>query len=191
MKAKSGCIITACIVALHVVIFTAAAVGTYNGLIRRETVVDKNWSEIDNMLQRRADLIPNLVETVKGYAKHESEIFTRVAEARSQLLAARSVADKAQASSLLTGAVTKLLAVAENYPNLKADQSFIRLQDELAGTENRIAVARTRYNESAQVFNAKIRGFPGFLFAERMGLTQKPYFEVKDETARERPDVKF
>jgi len=120
-----------------------------------------------------------------------SSIFTEVAEARSKLLAAKSVEDKAAASSLLTGSVTKLLAIAENYPNLKADQTFVRLQDELAGTENRIAVARTRYNESAQVFNAKIRSFPAMLFAGPMGLQKKAYFEVKDEAVRDVPKVKF
>ena len=166
-------------------------VGTYNGLIRIDERVNKEWAEIDNMLQRRADLIPNLVETVKGYAAHEKEVFQAVADARSRLIGAQGVTDKAAASGALDSALSRLLAIAERYPELKADTNFLRLQDELAGTENRIAVARTRYNEAVEIFNAQIKRIPGVFFAGFMGLEKRPYFEIKNEQARNVPAVSF
>jgi len=148
-----------------------------NRLIDLDESVREAWSQIDTQLQRRADLVPNLVSTVKGYAAHEKEVFIAVADARSKLLAARSPATKAAASGLLNGALGRLMAISENYPQLKADTSFVRLQDELTGTENRIAVVRMRYNKSVKDFNAAIRKFPGSLFADDLELTKAEYYE--------------
>ncbi|MCJ8332361.1 MAG: LemA family protein [Lentisphaeria bacterium] len=167
------------------------AVTSYNGLVSAEENADKSLSEIDNMLLRRADLIPNLVNTVKGYSKHEKEIFIAVADARSKLLGAKTVNTKAQALSGMNSAIGRLLAIAENYPQLKADTSFLRLQDELSGTENRIAVARSRYNESAKHLNAKMRKFPSVLFVSMAGVEKREYFEVADPKKKELPTVSF
>ncbi len=169
--------ITLGILAAIVVITVVAAISIRNGLIGRDETVKEQWGQIATQLQRRADLIPNLVSTVKGYAKHEEKIFTEVASARSKLLAAGGPEGKAEASAQLNGALGRLLAIAENYPQLKASENFIRLQDELAGTENRIAVARTRYNKAVRDFNAAIRQFPGSLFAPGLELKRAEFFE--------------
>lgn len=159
-----------------------------NYLIDKEETINQKWSEVENQLQRRYDLIPNLVNTVKGYAKHEEAVFKSVSDARAAMFAAKGVNGKAEAEASLNSALSRLLAVAENYPNLKANKSFIRLTDELAGTENRISVARKRYNDSVKEFNSGIRQFPGNLF----GFSLKEYFNPpakgKMETA---PEVKF
>ena len=165
-------------------------INTRNQLVFLEENISSSWAEIDNQLQRRNDLIPNLVSTVRGYAAHENEIFTNIAEARSRIAGAGSVAEKAEASGQLESAISRLLVIVENYPQLKADQNFIRLQDELAGTENRLAVARRRYNEGVQIFNARIRFFPASIIANQMGLERQPYFEIP-EGAREVPTVSF
>ncbi len=180
------------IVAL-ILITVIAAISIRNGLIDRDENVRKGWSQIDAQLQRRADLIPNLVGTVKGYAAHEEKIFTEVADARSRLLAAQGPAAKAEASGALQGALGRLLAIAENYPQLKASENFIRLQDELAGTENRIAVARTRYNDLVKDFNAAIRKFPGSLFAPGLDFKAAEYFQppAGHEAVAKVPEVKF
>jgi LemA protein len=159
-------------------------------LVHLEESVSSNWAEIDNQLQRRNDLIPNLVTTVRGYAAHEHDIFTSIAEARARLAGAGSVAETAAASNQLEGALSRLLVIVENYPQLKADQNFIRLQDELAGTENRLAIARRRYNEGVREFNARIRFFPASYIANQMQLERKPYFEIS-EAAREVPVISF
>lgn len=159
-----------------------------NGLVNQEETVSQNWSEVENQLQRRYDLIPNLVATVKGYAKHEEAVFKSVSDARAAMFSAKGVNGKAEAEASLNSALSRLLAVAENYPNLKANENFIRLTDELAGTENRIAVARKRYNDVVKEFNTSIKQFPGCLF----GFSQKEYFNPpakgKMETA---PKVEF
>ncbi len=170
-------LITLGVVAAVILIAVIAAVSIRNGLITRDEVVKENWSQIDTQLQRRADLIPNLVNTVKGYAKHEEKIFIEVADARSKLLGAKGPEAKAAAGSELTGALGRLLAIAESYPTLKADTNFRGLQDELAGTENRIGVARTRYNTAVRDFNAAIRKFPGSLFAPGLGFQPAEYFQ--------------
>ncbi len=162
----------------------------YNSFISLEEEINGKWAEIENNLQRRADLIPNLVATVKGYAGHEEAIFTEIAEARSRLLGAQGVADKIQASSAMESALGRLLAVVEAYPQLKADQRFAELQDELVGTENRLSVARLRYNEVVKTYNARIRRLPARIVAGMMGLEAKEYFQI-EETAREVPRVEF
>ena len=187
MRMKSILVVVGVVIA--VVFF---AIIYRNGLIGQDETVKANWSQIDTQLQRRADLIPNLVNTVKGYAAHEKEIFERIAEARGRLLNAQGPAAKAEASGQLNNWIGRLLAIAENYPNLKASENFIRLQDELAGTENRIAVARTRYNEAVMSFNATIRGFPGSLFAPGLGLKTAEYFQPPEsKKLQEPPKVQF
>lgn len=173
-----------------IVVLGLMLVSGYNGLVGISENVDGKWSQVDNQLQRRADLIPNLVETVKGYANQEKDIFTQVAEARAKLAGAQTVGQAAQADQVLTGALGRLLAIAENYPQLKSDANFRSLQDELAGTENRIAVARKDYNDAVQVYNAKIKSLPTALYASILGFESKEYFKIAEE-AKEVPKVDF
>ncbi|NLJ34507.1 MAG: LemA family protein [Firmicutes bacterium] len=182
---KTTLILVAIIVFLIWPIFSS-----YNGLVASDEAVNATWSQVENQLQRRLDLIPNLVSTVKGYAAHEEKIFTEVTRARENLMGAGSLADKAQADQELTGALSRLLAIAENYPKLKADANFRQLSDELAGTENRIAVSRMDYNNSVQSFNTKIRRFPTALVAKIFNFTAKDYFEAEPEAQRA-PTVDF
>jgi LemA protein len=165
-------------------------ISTHNSMVGDRELIRQQFGDVDVQLQRRADLIPNLVNTVKGYAAHESQIFTEVADARSRLLGAGTPAEKMEANSQLTGALGRLLAVAENYPQLKASDNFIRLQDELAGTENRIGVARTRYNQTVVSYNTRIKVFPGSFIAGRYGFEPEPYFEAEAGT-RAVPKVTF
>ena len=165
-------------------------IGTRNTLIVSEENIDAAWAEVDNQLQRRSDLIPNIVATVKGFASHEKEVFTNIANARSKLAGASSVTEKAEGYNQLQSALSRLLVVVENYPQLKSDRNFIKLQDELAGTENRLTVARKRYNDQVKSFNTKIRLFPGSIIASSMGLEKKDYFEVS-ESAKQAPKVEF
>ena len=162
----------------------------YNSLVTGEEKVDAAWAQVENQLQRRFDLIPNLVNTVKGYAAHEEEIFTQIAEARTEYGNANTVEDAAAAYNDLSSALARLLVVVENYPNLKADAQFTRLMDELAGTENRLAVARKDYNETVQTFNNDVRRFPGNLIAGMFSFDKKDYFEIK-EGVEESPTVDF
>jgi LemA protein len=161
-----------------------------NELIELDESINSAWSEIDNQLQRRSDLIPNFVNTVKGYAAHEEKVYTDIADARSRLAGAQSVEEKAEGYNSMQSALSRLLVVVEQYPDLKANANFIALQDELAGTENRIAVARKRYNDSVRAFNTKIRAFPGSMFAGGMGFSPRQYFEIS-QSAREVPQVQF
>lgn len=191
--AKKGLVSALVIIAVIVVlgvIFSSWYVGTRNRLVTIEENVDGTWAEIDNQLQRRSDLIPNLVATVKGFATQEREIFIQIAEARSKLAGSQTVGETAQNYNQLQSALSRLLVIVEAYPALKSDQNFIRLQDELAGTENRIAVSRKRYNDSVRIFNTKIRRFPTSSIARMMGLEKKEYFEIQ-EKAREVPEVDF
>ena len=162
----------------------------YNGLVNQREAVDSSWAQVQNVLQRRADLIHNLVNTVKGYAAHEKEIFEHVADARARLAGARTPAEATAASSALDGALGKLMVIVEAYPQLKASENFVRLQDELAGTENRIAVERMRYNEIVRDYDQSIKHFPNSLFAGLFGFAAKDYFQA-DATAQHVPDVKF
>jgi LemA protein len=164
--------------------------GTYNSLVSMDESIKGAWAQVENQLQRRYDLIPNYVETVKGYAAHEKELFVAVTEARSKVAGAGSVPDKIAANNSLSSALSRLLVVVERYPELKANQNFIRLQDELAGTENRIAVERRRYNEAVRAFNERIRQFPTNIIAGMFGFEKATYFEVPKEV-QEAPKVKF
>jgi LemA protein len=164
--------------------------GQYNSLVKMDEGVKAAWAQVENQLQRRYDLIPNLVETVKGYAAHEKEVLLEVTEARAKVGQARSPEEKIEANNRLSSALGRLLVVVERYPDLKANQNFIRLQDELAGTENRIAVERRRYNEAVRAYNAKIRSFPTNLIASMFGFERAKFFEVP-EAAKEAPKVKF
>jgi LemA protein len=164
--------------------------GTYNSLVTMDEGVKGAWAQVENQLQRRFDLIPNLVETVKGYAAQEKEVFLRVTEARSKVGGATTVNDKISANNGLSAALSRLLLVVERYPELKSNTNFIRLQDELAGTENRIAVERRRYNETVKVYNIRIRRFPTNLLAGMFGFEKAPFFEVPKER-QQAPKVKF
>lgn len=164
--------------------------GTYNTLVRLDEGIKGAWAQVENQLQRRYDLIPNYVETVKGYARHEKEVFLRVTEARSMVGGATNIKEKIDANNNLSSALSRLLLVVERYPDLKANQNFIRLQDELAGTENRISVERRRYNEAVKTYNVRIRSFPTNILAGMFGFTKAEFFKVA-ETAKEAPKVKF
>jgi len=171
-----------------IVIFSA--VGSYNGLVSSETAVDNKAAQIDTQLQRREDVIPNLVNTVKGYAAHEKEVFQAIADARSKLAGAGTTAEKSAANAELEGALSRLLVVVENYPNLKADAQFTRLMDELSGTENRIAVARQDYNDAVTSYNTKIKKFPAALYASMFGFEKKDLFKAAPG-AETVPEVQF
>lgn len=162
----------------------------YNSMVSMKEAVNAAWSQVENQLQRRNDLIPNLVETTKGYAAHEKEIFESVANARSKLIGAGSRDEKIDAANGLSSALSRLLVLAERYPDLKADKQFARLSDELAGTENRIATERKRYNEVVQEYNTYIQKFPAVFTARMFGFQPEKYFEAP-ESAKQVPQVKF
>ncbi len=173
--------------------------GTYNGFVTSQESVSQLWADVESAYQRRADLIPNLVETVKGYASHEKEVLTGVTEARSRVgsirvdpakMTTESLKSFQDAQGALSGALTRLLAVAENYPTLKANENFRDLQTQLEGTENRINVARSRFNEGAREYNTRIRSFPANMLAGMFGFGAKAYFQA-DEGASVAPKVKF
>lgn len=168
-------------------------IGAYNNLQLMDENVNSQWAQVDNQLKRRNDLIPNLVSTVKGYAAHEKDVFTQIADARSKLGGAMNNKDMKgiqQGNSELSGALSRLLLVVERYPDLKADKQFLNLQDELAGTENRLAVARKDYNESVKALNAKIRTFPTSIIAGMIGIKAREYFNTP-EAEKKAPEVKF
>jgi len=166
-------------------------VGVRNALVTKNEAVKAAWSQVDIVLQRRADLIPNLVETVKGYAKQEQTVFGDIAKARSALLSAGTPADKIAANNQLDGAIGRLLVLVENYPQLKSNENFMRLQDELAGTENRIAVERKRYNDTLQDYNTYIQKFPNNIFAGWAGFKPNDAYFKAAEGSREAPKVNF
>ncbi len=189
-KGLAGCLIVAGVVVLVLAVAGMFAFSLYNRLVTQDELINGAWAQVQNVLQRRADLIPNLVETVKGYAAHEKEIFESVAEARGRLAGAASPREAAAANAGLTAALGRLLAIAENYPNLKANENFIRLQDELAGTENRVATERMRYNDAVRLFNTSIKRFPAAFFARLFGFRAREYFEAAPE-AQQVPKVNF
>ena len=183
-RAKTVAIVAA------ILVLSGWLVSQRNALVTLDESVEAAWSEVDNQLQRRSDLIPNLVNTVQGFMQQEQQIFSDIANARARLAGAGTVGETAEGYEELQGAVSRLLMVVENYPVLQSNQNFIRLQDELAGTENRIAVARNRYNDAVRRFNTRIRQFPASMLASRFGLTQREYFEISEQ-AREVPRVEF
>jgi LemA protein len=162
-----------------------------NSLITQKENIKAAWAQVENQLQRRFDLIPNLVKTTKGYAKHESDLFKNIAESRTKLAGARTLSQKVSAANSLEGSLGRLLMIAENYPNLKADRQFIRLSDELAGAENRLAVERRRYNETIRSYNLKVRLFPASIIARRYGFKAAPYLEASTEARTKVPDIEF
>ena len=178
------------IVLVVVVLFVVYLVATYNGLVKSKNQVESSWAQIDVQLKRRLDLIPNLVETVKGYAAHEKETLQGVIEARNKAMTATSVADQAAADNMITGALNKLFALQEAYPDLKANQNFLALQEELTATEGRVAYARQFYNDAVMKYNTKIATFPTVIFAGILRFTEREYFEAED-SAREAPKVEF
>ena len=171
-------------------IFGMMLMSSYNGLVSQQEAINGKWSQIENMLQRRADLIPNLVNTVKGFAAQERAVIDSVTNARAKLAGARGPEAAAAANNELNSALSRLLVVVENYPQLKSDRTFIGLMDELTGTENRIAVARRDYNQAVQSYNTSVRSFPTSIIAGMFGFSQKPYFQA-EEGAKQVPQVKF
>ena len=182
---KVGIIVVAILVVI-VMLFG----GTYNSLVNKQEEVDNKLADISVQLERRADLIPNLVNTVKGYVSHEDKVIDKVTKARENLLNAKSVEDKANANEELTNAINALAIIVENYPDLKANTNFISLQDELAGTENRIAVARRDYNDAVKDYNNLVKTFPNNLTASLFNFKEKSYFEVNNSD-KEVPNVSF
>ena len=185
---KTGLIAIILIAVIALAVFWG--VGTYNRLVTAQTTVEQKAADIDAQLQRRADLIPNLVATVKGYAAHEEAVFTAVTQAREQLMAAGSMAEKSEANNALSSALGRLIAVAEAYPELKADKVFTGLMDELSGTENRISVARGNYNEAVTSFNTMIRRFPASILANMFGFKAAEFFAA-EPAATAVPTVSF
>jgi LemA protein len=174
-----------------IAVAVVAAIGMYNGLVTFRNRCDNAWSQVDVQLRRRFDLIPNLVETVKGYAKHESGVFEKVTLARNQAMSAGTPKEAGQAENVLSGALKSLFAVAEAYPDLKANQNFLMLQEELAGTESKIAYARQFYNDMVMKFNMKQQVFPSNIIANMFQFKEKEYFEIGDEAAKGPVKVSF
>jgi LemA protein len=178
------------ILALIVVGMAGWIINGYNGVIAMDENIKGRWAQVENQLKRRYDLIPNLVQTVKGYAKHEKELFENIAEARTKYFQQKGIGGKIKAANALEGTLSRLLLLQERYPQLKANESFLKLQDSLEGTENRIAVERKRYNDAVQLLNTFIRTFFGKFFASLAGVEKADYYEVP-EAEQETPKVKF
>lgn len=178
------------VVVLLVAVLAGSLIGSYNGLVAMKEEVSTSFGNIDTQLQRRADLIPNLVSTVKGFAAQEQSVIDSVTEARAKLAGAQTVGEKASADGELTSALSRLLVVVENYPELKSNENFIQLSDELAGTENRIAVSRKDYNDTVKTYNTKIKSFPTVIIASLFGFDPAEYFEAA-AGAEEVPQVSF
>jgi LemA protein len=178
------------VIALAAIVTIMYGVGQYNQVVAMDEQVKSQWAQVENQLKRRYDLIPNLVETVKGYAKHESGVFTDIANARTKYFQANTVKDKIQASNQLEGTLSRLLMLQETFPQLKANESFLKLQDSLEGTENRIAVERMRYNEIVKTLNTYRRSVFGRLFASLAGVNEAQYYEIP-QGEKEAPKVKF
>lgn len=196
---KKGCLIAAVVAVVIVLSGFVWVKNTYNGFVKQQESVDAAWAQVENVYQRRADLIPNLVATVKGYAKHEQETLDKVVSARAKAtqitvdpndLSEEKLKEYQAAQGELGSALGKLLAITENYPDLKANENFLQLQAQLEGTENRIAVERKSFNEVAQTYNSAIRQFPGNILAGMFGFDRKPYFEA-ESGAEKVPEVQF
>ena len=188
MKAVLALVAVIVIIAL---IVGGSYVSSRNQMVTLNETIKSNWAQVDVVLQRRADLIPNLVETVKGFAAHEEIVYGDIAKARSALMNAQTPQDKIAANGQLDGALSRLLVIVENYPQLKSNENFLRLQDELAGTENRIAVERKRYNDSIQAYNTYIGQFPNSIFASWAGFKRNDAYFQASPTSREAPKVQF
>lgn len=186
---KKFVIVLAVIAVLGISLYSLFA-GNYNKFVRMDVAIKAAWAQVENQLQRRYDLIPNLVETVKGYAKQERDVLVEVTNARSRVGGAGAVPDKIAANNELSGVLSRLMVVVERYPDLKSNQNFMKLQDELAGTENRIAVERMRYNDAVKIYNQAIRTFPANFIASMFGFKEATFFEVPGE-AKAAPQVKF
>ncbi len=183
------------VIIVGIILMIALVSGAYlisarNSFVKLNEEIDARYAQVENQLKRRADLIPNLVNTVKGYARHEREIFEKLFEARARMMGARTPSELFSASNDISQALSRLMVVVENYPNLKADVTFTRLMDELAGTENRISVERMRYNEAVKSYNVKIKMFPSNMVASFFGFQPRPYFEVS-AADRQTPQVEF
>lgn len=189
-RVKFGVTAVIVIIVIVGIIIGSWYIRSRNQIVTLDEDINGAWAEIDNQLKRRSDLIPNLVATVKGFADQEQEVFTRIADARAKLAGASTVAETAEGYNEMQSALSRLLVIVENYPDLKSNQNFIQLQDELAGTENRIAVARKRYNDKVKTYNTRIRTFPGSTIARSMGFEQRDYFEI-EESDRAVPTVDF
>jgi LemA protein len=187
---KIGLVIVVILLVLALIL-GGSYVGRRNQMAIKREAVNAAWAQVDVVLQRRADLIPNLVETVKGFALHEEKVFGDIAAARSALIGAKTPADKIAANGALDSALSRLLVITENYPQLKSNENFLRLQDELAGTENRIAVERRKYNETLQRYNTQIELFPNNIVAGMSGFTRNDAYFKTEPGARENPKVKF
>ncbi len=179
------------ILPIIVVIFVFFAIGLYNALVRLKKRCDNGWAQIDVQLKRRYDLIPNLVETVKGYMAHEKEVLENVTKARQQAIDVSGVKDQAQAENMLTGTLRTLFAVSENYPDLKANTNMLAMQEELVSTENKISFARQHYNDCVMVYNTRTETVPSNMVASVFGFRQVDFFELEDEAQREAPKVSF
>lgn len=178
------------IIIVIIAIFAAILIPSYNGFVNGEEDVNSAYAQVENQLQRRLDLIPNLVNTVKGFASHEKEVLSNIADARSNLAGANTPEEQAAANDQLSGALSRLLVVVENYPELKADANFRQLMDELAGTENRLSVARQDYNAVVANYNKKVKRMPGSIVASIFGFDEKEYFKA-DAAAQDAPVVDF
>ena len=174
-----------------IILIVLVLVAIYNGLVQKRIRCQEAWSQIDVQLKRRYDLIPNLIEVVKGYAAHEKETLERVIQARNRAVAAQGVKQQAEAENFLTGALRQLFALSESYPNLKANENFAQLQEELTSTENKIAFARQHYNDTAAVYNTAREKFPNNTVAGVFNFQQRDYFEIEEPSHREAPKVKF
>lgn len=179
------------ILILVLFVMIASFIGVYNKIISDHETITARWAQVENQLQRRNDLIPNLVNTVKGYAAHEKNLFEDITNARSQWAKANTMEEKVKAATGIDAALSRLLMVVENYPNLKADQSFLKLMDELSGTENRIAVERMRYNDAVKDYNITVKTFPGNIIAGMFGYKPATQYFKAEERAKAVPEVKF
>ena len=177
--------------AVVIVLLIISFVSVYNGIVSKHETITAKWAQVENQLQRRNDLIPNLVNTVRGYTAYEQKVLTDVTNARSAWAKAGTIEEKVKAASQTDAALSRLLLVVENYPNLKADQTFLRLMDELSGTENRIAVERMRYNEAVKDFNITVRSFPGNIIGGMYGYKPATEYFKAEEKAKTVPEVKF
>ena len=190
MSSGKKVIIVLAVIAFLAISLYSLVAGNYNKFVKMDVGIKAAWSQVENQLQRRYDLIPNLVETVKGYAKQEKDVLVEVTNARSRVGGAGTVPDKIAANNELSSALSRLMVVVERYPDLKSNQNFLKLQDELAGTENRIAVERMRYNDAVKIYNQAIRTFPANIIAGIFGFKDAAFFEAPKE-AKAAPKVKF